>query len=114
MRSSVGEHLSDSLRENGWLSVKQRIQRRILVLVHEALLGRSAVFISRLLVPSESLLSLQSADQCLLHVPRVRNEYGRKAFSVTAPTIWNQLPLNICSADALPCFLTLLDEFLLR
>jgi len=57
---------------------------------------------------------LRSTNRQLLAVPRYRlNTYGRRAFSVAGPTVWNSLPDFIrdptISAD---CFRRLLKTYL--
>ena len=39
-----------------------------------------------------------STDLDQLNVPRVRTAVGSRAFSVAAPRLWNELPLEIRSA----------------
>ena len=44
-------------------------------------------------------------DQLLLqHPPVGTNSYGRRAFSYTAPTVWNKVPDYICSAPSVMSF----------
>ena len=57
------------------------------------LLSRSA--------PCRSLRS--SEDAGLLSIPRFRTEtYGRKRFSVVAPSLWNDLPADLRNAESNP------------
>ena len=49
--------------------------------------------------------SLRSTDQKLLAVPKSRlKTYGDRAFSVAAPKLWNELPLNLRSLDTINLF----------
>jgi len=39
------------------------------------------------------ILHLRSSERNLLHVPRHRlNTYGRRAFAIAGPSVWNSLP----------------------
>ena len=49
--------------------------------------------------------SLRSTDQKLLAVPKSRlKTYGDRAFSVAAPKLWNELPLDLRSLDTINLF----------
>ena len=43
---------------------------------------------------------------------RTRTWYGNRAFSVIAPTLWNNLPTHICVASSLDSFKSLLKAHL--
>ena len=47
---------------------------------------------------SREVRTLRSSDLDQLNVPRVRTAVGSRAFSVAAPRLWNELPLEIRSA----------------
>ena len=54
-----------------------------------------------------SRLRLRSANRHQLIVPRCRlNTYGRRAFSITGPTVWNLLPDELrdpaCGSESEP------------
>jgi hypothetical protein len=42
----------------------------------------------------------------LLVTPRITSENGRRAFSFSAPTVWNSLPLHLRSCTSQPIFLS--------
>ena len=57
-----------------------------------------------------SRLRLRSANRHQLIVPRCRlNTYGRRAFSIAGPTVWNSLPDELrdpaCGSDSFKQFL---------
>jgi len=57
-----------------------------------------------------SRLRLRSANRHQLIVPRCRlNTYGRRAFSIAGPTVWNSLPCELrdpaCGFDSFKQFL---------
>lgn len=105
--------LSAVQAKSGWLNVRLRIRQRILVLVYEALHQRSPDFLAALLsAKAETLWSLRSTERQLLHIPRVTTEFGRRAFSVAAPSIWNATPLYVREAKTHSSFILRLDEYL--
>jgi len=48
--------------------------------------------------------SLRSSSQSLLHVPRAKTDFGRRAFSSAAPQIWNHIPTGIKVSPSLDSF----------
>jgi len=47
---------------------------------------------------------LRSSSQSLLQVPRVKTDFGRRAFSSAAPQIWNNIPAAIKVSPSLDSF----------
>ena len=64
--------------------------------VHRCLNGRAPSYQSDYCVPAagvDNRQHLRSTNRQLLAVPRYRlNTYGRRAFLVAGPTVWNSLP----------------------
>ncbi|KAF7655246.1 hypothetical protein LDENG_00058580, partial [Lucifuga dentata] len=57
----------------------------------------------------------RSADQELLHIPPSRfKTKGNCVFSVVVPTLWNQLPLSICSVESVQHFKKLVKTYLYK
>ena len=63
------------------------------VTVHRCLNGRAPLYLPDYCVPAagaDTRWHLRSLNRQLLAVPRYRlNTYGRRAFSVAGPTVWN-------------------------
>jgi len=74
-----------------WLDVSQRVQYKLGVMVHRCLQGMIDCCI-----PTSDIASrqrLRSATRHQLIVPRHRcSRFGRRAFSVAGPMVWNMLP----------------------
>jgi len=89
----LGQLLHDELH---WLDVPDRVFFKLAVTVHRCLNGRAPPYLSDYCVPAagvDTRQHLRSANRQLLAVPRYRlNTYGRQAFSVAGPTVWNSLP----------------------
>ena len=101
------DHITPILKMLHWLPIHLRIEFKILLLTYKALHGLAPVYLSELLVIQVQERSLLSANkECRLVVQTVQTnpKTGDKAFSVTAPKLWNQLPLDIRNAKSVDCF----------
>jgi len=89
----LGQILHDELH---WLDVPDRVFFKLAVTVHRCLNGHAPPYVSDYCVPvasADTRRHLRSANRQLLAVPRYRfNIYGRPAFSVAGPTVWNSVP----------------------
>ena len=114
-RQRKHQHITPVLIKLHWLPVRWRVQYKLLVLVFSALHELAPKYIQDLVTPYSPNRNLRSADQCLLVVPRYNLEgYGRWAFSVSGPALWNSLPENIRQSDTLAKFKTLLKTHLFK
>jgi len=82
-----------------WLPVQQRIEYKVCVLVYKCLHQAAPTYLSELCTSvsrSTSRSHLRSAARGDLAVPRSRTStYGQRSFTVSGPTLWNSLPLNV-------------------
>ena len=84
------------LKELHWLPVEQRITFKVLLLTFKALNNLAPPYLRQLIVPYNPTRNLRSAGRHLLEVLNVRlKSYGDGAFSVPAPKLWNEIPLDI-------------------
>ena len=83
-----------------WLSIKDRITFKILLLTYKSLHGLAPPYITDLLTVYKPSRSLRSSSQIQLIPPRnISNVYyGERAFSTSAPKLWNTLPRDIRNA----------------
>jgi len=96
-----------------WLDVPERVTYKMGVMVYRCLHGQAHRYLADHLITSSdvaSRLRLRSANQHQLIVPRCRlNTYGRRAFSIAGPTVWNSLPDELrdpaCGSDSFKQFL---------
>jgi len=79
-----------------WLDVADRVRYKLGVTVHRCLHNKAPQYLVDCCVPVSDIASrqrLRSASRCQLTVPRHRRStFGRRAFSVAGPTVWNLLP----------------------
>ncbi|XP_070582622.1 LOW QUALITY PROTEIN: uncharacterized protein [Erythrolamprus reginae] len=111
-------HITPTLRSLHWLPISFRSQFKVLVMTYKALHGTGPEYLRDRLLPHESQRPVRSHRVGLLRVPstkqcRLAGPRGR-AFSVGAPTLWNQLPPEIRIAPTLPAFRKLLKTHLCR
>jgi len=65
---------------------------------------KSPAYLHNLISYHQPSRSLRSFSQSLLHVPRAKTDFGRRAFSSAAPQIWNHLPTAIKVSPSLDSF----------
>ena len=99
------DHITPVLIQLHWLPVHFRILFKVLLLVYNALNGMAPLYITELLSYRTCSRTLCSTDQKLLAVPKSRlKTYEDRAFSVAAPKLWNELPLDLRSLDTINLF----------
>jgi len=79
-----------------WLDVPERVVYKLGVMVFNCLHGQAPPYLVELCQPVAGVASrqhLRSATRQLLVVPRHQlSSYGRRAFCVAGPSVWNSLP----------------------
>ena len=115
IRSSRFDHITPVLFDLHWLPVQSRILFKILLLTYKALHGLAPSYVKDLLkvyVPSRTL---RSSDDFLLCVPKSRLvSCGDRAFSSSAPRLWNSLPRDIRMSASLTLFRRSLKTYLFK
>ena len=93
LRACVHKGMHDDLH---WLNVPERIQYKIGVTVHRCLQSKVPKYRTDCCTPVSDIASrcyLRSASRHHLTVPSyLLSTFGRRAFSVAGPTVWNSLP----------------------
>ena len=96
---------SPLLIELHWLPVEQRINFKILLFTYKIANGLAPMYLSQLLVPYVPRRDLRSADKLLFCQPSYSTKsYGSRAFSVSAPCLWNKLPMDIKCSPSIAIF----------
>ncbi|XP_026176392.1 uncharacterized protein LOC113138288 [Mastacembelus armatus] len=107
------KHITPILAALHWLPVSFRVHFKVLLFVFKSLNGLAPPYLTELLHPYTPSRSLRSADLQLLEVPKTRRKLrGDRSFSVAAPRLWNNLPLNIRQAPTLAMFKVQLKTYL--
>ena len=95
------DHITPLLRQLHWLPLPERVTLKLCLLVYNILTNRAPAYMTRMI----SLCSSHSGRQHLRSsshgdavIPRTRRSFGKRAFAVSGPGAWNQLPKSIRSA----------------
>ena len=109
------DHITPVLFDLHWLPVCERIKFKILLLTFKALHQQSPTYIQDLITHYLLSRSLQSSFMLSLNpVSFNLKTYGSRAFSVSAPELWNKLPDDIRSCENLSLFKHKLKTYLLK
>jgi len=95
-----------------WLDVHGKVIFKLGLMTYRCLHGQATWFLADHIKPAIEVASrhrLRSANRHRLIVPRSRlNTYGRQAFPVAGPTVWNSLPDELrdpaCDIDSFKQF----------
>ena len=108
-------HITPVLANLHWLSIYLRIELKILIVTCKTLHGLAPSYIKDLVQSYLPARDLRSSKKNLLVVPVFNiNSYGRRAFSVASPLLWNSLPQHIRDAGSLDIFKRQLKTVLFR
>ena len=102
------------LRSLHWLPVKYKVHFKICLLTYKALREEQPVYLRSLIATSLPSGSLRSSRGITLSVPRIKTNTGARAFSSCAPSLWNNLPLSVRSANLVATFRRRLKTYLFR
>jgi len=91
-------------RQLHWLPVRQWITYKLVVITYKTRSTGNPAYLSHLIHDYQPARTLRSSDKLLLSVPQTTLTLSAKAFSVSAPSIWNSLSYNCRSADVLSTF----------
>ena len=108
MNNKRTDHMHPVLEQLHWLPVSYRIDYKVATLAFKVRSTGSPVYLRNIINYYEPTRELRSSNQLLLSRPSTTTEIARRAFSQAATTVWNELPLNIRSAETFGHFRTLL------
>jgi hypothetical protein len=113
-RSKKHDHITPVMFSLHWLPVRQRIVYKVLLLTFKALNNLAPTYITDLIKTYHPPRLLRSASKHLLQEVSAKTvTYGR-SFSVTAPRLWNQLPLVIRRSATITQFKTRIKTHLFK
>jgi len=110
-------HITPVLQSLHWLPISERIDYKIALLTFKALHDMSPKYMMDMLERYTPTRDLRSGKADLLVVPPTKDTtatYHAKAFSVSAPTLWNSLSSDLRKCQSLTEFKKLLKTFLFR
>ena len=94
-----------------WLPVHSRINFKISSLTFKLLTENQPANLRSLITPYVPQRLLRSSDKSLLVQPPTRTSIGKRAFRVSAPYIWNSIPLPIRLSPSIASFKRNLKTF---
>ena len=106
--------ITEVCRDLHWLPVTQRSQFKVLTLVYKALHNEAPSYISEMLHYYQPKRTLRSTKSNLLVVKKTRVRYGARAFSVSGPSLWNDLPQEIRDSNSFSIFKRKLKTYLFQ
>ena len=105
-RSSRLSESRPLLKSLHWLPIKSRIKFKLNLLTYKALFMGTPSYLSDLLHFEKRQQTLRSESTKVLHPGRrSKRNYGHSSFVVTAPRLWNDLPLQKREAKSVTIFL---------
>ena len=111
-------HITPYLKDLHWLPVQARIQFKLLSIVFKCIHGTGPQYLSELLCRRTMHPGLRSANSFTLYIPRTQSWAERstadRAFSISGPKLWNQLPASIQNSCSLDVFKSRLKTFLFK
>ena len=113
------DHISPVLKQLHWLPVKARIEHKLLTLTFKAVHGQAPSYLSELISRRPTLRpGLRSNQSLLLTVPKITsradNSTADRAFSLSAPKLWNSLPEDLRNCSSVETFKGKLKTFLFK
>ena len=106
------DHITPILKELHWFPISERIKFKIMLLTFKALHQQSPAYIQDLVAYYQPSRILRSSHLLLLNPTNFHlKTYGSRAFAVSAPELWNSLPVSIRSCNNLSSFKSNLRSF---
>uniref|UniRef100_A0A3P9DB06 Reverse transcriptase domain-containing protein n=1 Tax=Maylandia zebra TaxID=106582 RepID=A0A3P9DB06_9CICH len=114
-RTSSTHHISPILKQLHWLPVKFRIHFKIILYTFKAIHSLSPPYLSDLLQMKLPSRCLRSSSSLSLSVPSARLiTMGGRAFSCSAPRLWNSLPPDLRNISSFSLFKSTLKTHLFK
>ena len=115
LRKRKRDHVTPMLRELHWLPVEARVQYKVAVLAYRHFVGSLAPCLSVTLTTRNFARSLRSSSEKQLVLRKFNLQTaGGRAFSMTAPRIWNKLPVSLRHSPSLGTFKSHLKTHLFK
>ncbi|XP_060949590.1 serine/threonine-protein phosphatase 6 regulatory subunit 3-like [Limanda limanda] len=109
------DHITPVLIQLHWLPVQHRINYKNLLLTCKALHNLATTYLYDLLQEYTPSRTLRSSSSGLLTIPTSRlSSMGARAFSCSAPRLWNSLPPHIRQSDSITSFKSQLKTHLFK
>jgi len=87
-----------------WLPIRERINYKVATLKFKARRMSALPYLNSLLNDHVPSRTLRLSSMPRLIIPRTCTELAKRAFSVSAPALWNSLPADVVDANSLLSF----------
>ena len=115
MGTNKRDHIRPVLKKLHWLPIENRIVFKILLLTFKARAKLAPQYIQDLINDYTPQRNLRSGSKSLLETPNYNLEsYGKRAFSVAAPRLWNSLPMELKTSTSIDIFKKKLKTYLFK
>ena len=112
-RSPKHDHITPVLKQLHWLPVRMRVLYKLLVLTYRALEGKGPSYLRDIIELYKPKTSVVLRSDGRLDLPWSNLvSYGDRAFSVAAPTEWNNLPSDLKDCTSYNLFKSKLRTYL--
>ena len=110
------DHITGTLIELHWLKVEERIEFKVILLIHKALFHSGPAYIRELLTVYQQGRTLRSQNNVgvRLLLPKGKVTIGARALVYQAPLLWNTLPDELRKDCETDIFKVHLKTFLFR
>ena len=91
------EHIAIFRQKLHWLPILARIQYKVLLMTWKAVNKQAPQHLQELLKLKEHHRNLRNANTKRLEVPEgaTANSFGERAFCISAPLLWNKIPVHL-------------------
>ena len=98
------DNITPVLKELHWLPIARRIDYKLATIVYKTRATQEPQYLNSLLIDYVPGRNLRSMSQQRLTVPRYQTETASRRFSVCAPRVWNNLPLDVRNSVSIASF----------
>jgi len=112
--SHGGRIIHDLRRDFHSLPIRQRIVYKQCLMTYKAVHIGQPNYLNELIQSYQPVRTLRSSTSALLVIPFVRSDFASDAISVSAPTLWNNLPQDVRSCANQATFKSRLKSRLYR
>ena len=101
------DHVTPVLKKLHWLPIEWRVKFKVCLIVFKSIHGSGPQYIKDMLIERQYKYGLRYGSEHILSVPKTKYKtLGDRAFSASAPKIWNELPRDLRSTLCLASFKT--------
>ena len=105
------DHITPVLKDLHWLPIKSRLKFKLSTIVFKTLSSNQPAYLRELMHHPPLVRTLRSTENNYLVVPRCKTVIASRAFSIAAPTVWNEIPVEIRNSTSLLTFKKKLKTF---